>query len=143
LNTEEQIQGYIDCLEPNKKEGLLNLHLFIKALIPHARLWFLDGKDANGKVVANPNIGYGNLQLKYKDGSSKPFYQVGIAAHSLGYSIYLMGLPDKHYLASTYATKIGNASISSYCIKFKSLKEVDEAVLKQAILDALAITKIS
>ena len=54
-----------------------------------------------------------------------------------------MGLPNKHYLASTYGKKIGNASISSYCIKFKSLKEVDEAVLKQAILDALAITKIS
>jgi len=43
---------------------------------------FLDGKDANGKVITNPNIGYGNLQLQYKDGSSKPFYQVGITAHS-------------------------------------------------------------
>ena len=47
MNIEEQIQEYIDCLESNKKDGLLNLHLFIKALIPHAKLWFLDGKDAN------------------------------------------------------------------------------------------------
>jgi hypothetical protein len=54
-----------------------------------------------------------------------------------------MGLPNKHYLASTYGKKIGNASISSYFIKFKSIKEVDIAVLKRAILDALAITKIS
>jgi len=82
LNIEEQIQGYIDYLESNKKDGLLNLHPFIKALIPNAKLWFLDGKDANGKVIANPNIGYGNLQLQYKDGSSKPFYQIGITAHS-------------------------------------------------------------
>ena len=56
MNIEEQIQGYIDCLESNKKDGLLNLHPFIKALIPHAKLWFLDGKDANGKVIANPNL---------------------------------------------------------------------------------------
>ena len=55
-------------------------------------------------------------------------YQEGITAHSSGYSIYLMGLPNKHYLAGTYTKKIGNASISSYCIKFKSLKEVDIAV---------------
>ena len=94
-------------------------------------------------MITNPNIGYGNLQLQYKDGSSKPFYQEGITAHSSGYSIYLMGLPNKHYLASTYGKKIGNASISSYCIKFKSIKEVDIAVLKRAILDVLAITKIS
>ena len=56
MNIEEQIQGYIDYLESNKKDGLLNLHPFIKALIPNAKLWFLDGKDANGKVIANPNL---------------------------------------------------------------------------------------
>ena len=78
----EQIANYIASLEPLKRAEMQLLDQLIRNIMPGTQLWFLDGKDANGKVIANPNIGYGNLQLQYKDGSSKPFYQVGITAHS-------------------------------------------------------------
>jgi hypothetical protein len=42
---------------------------------------------------------------------------------------------DKKYLAKTYGKKIGKASVSGYCIKFKALKDIDVDVLEAAIKD--------
>lgn len=109
------------------------LHNIICGIAPKAKLWFLDGKDENGKVVSNPNIGYGLLDLKYADGSSRPFYQVGISANSTGISVYIMGLKDKNYLKDTYGPTLGKATITGYCIKFKKLADIHLSVLTEAI----------
>jgi hypothetical protein len=98
-------------------------------------MWFLDGRNSDNKIVSNPNIGYGLLTLKYPDGKTKEFYQVGISANTTGISVYIMGIQDKTYLASTYGEKIGKASITGYCIKFKTLKVIDVEILKAAISD--------
>ena len=45
----------------------------ILAEYPGCRLWFTDGTNADGKVVANPNIGYGAYTITYADGSSRGF----------------------------------------------------------------------
>jgi len=46
-----------------------------------------------------------------------------------------MGLKDKKYLMETYQSQIGKASVTSYCIKFKTLKDLDLSVLTTAIKD--------
>ncbi|MNQ93911.1 hypothetical protein D3C85_1094000 [compost metagenome] len=103
--------------------------------MPTARLWFLDGKNSEGKIVSNPNIGYGQYTITYADGSSKDFYQIGLSANTTGISVYIMGIEDKLYLAQTYGATIGKASVTGYCIKFKALKDIDVNVLQAAILD--------
>lgn len=117
------------------------LHGAILEMNPGCRLWFLDGKDERGKVVSNPNIGYGTLMKKYADGKTKAFYQVGISANSTGLSVYIMGMDDKTYLQETYAQVIGKASITGYCIKFKALKDIDVDCLKGAIQDGMKQTR--
>ena len=57
-----------------------------------------------------------------------------MSANTNGISIYIMGIKDKAYLAQTYKNKIGKASVSGYCIKFKSLKDINIDILKAAIL---------
>ena len=47
--------------------------------------------------------------------------------------IYIIGVADKKYLAQTYGARLGKASVTGYCIKFKSLKDVDLDVLEEAI----------
>ena len=64
------------------------LHQMISALIPTGKLWFLDGKDETGKTVSNPNIGYGSQAIKYANGTTKEFYQIGISANTTGISVY-------------------------------------------------------
>ena len=73
--------------------------------------------------------------MKYADGKTREFYQIGMSANTTGISVYILGIEDKKYLAQTYGKKIGKASVSGYCIKFKSLKDINVDVLEEAIRD--------
>ena len=44
-----------------------------------------------------------------------------------------MGIEDKKYLAETYGKDLGKASVTGYCIKFKTLKDVNTDVIAAAI----------
>jgi hypothetical protein len=140
MTVPQQIADYIAAQPERKRDDLSELHGIIKKLMPRARLWFLDGKDAKGKTVTNPNIGYGTQTMPYADGSSREFYQIGLSANTTGISVYIMGLKDKKHLANTYATTIGKATVTGYCIKFKTLSAINIDVLKAAILDGVAQT---
>src|SRR5437667_1186327 len=97
------------------------------------KLWFLDGKDSDGKTVSNPNIGYGLQTMKYADGTTREFYQIGLSANKTGISVYILGIEDKKYLAETYGKELGKASVTGYCIRFKTLKDINIDVLEAAI----------
>lgn len=133
MNVEEQIKQYINSqLEP-KRTDMQALHQHILQVLPESKLWFLDGKDAKGQIVSNPNVGYGFHTINYADGTTRAFYQIGLSANKTGISVYILGIKDKTYLAQTYGKKIGKASVSGYCIKFKALKDINIDVLEAAI----------
>lgn len=111
------------------------LNRIILQIKPECKLWFLDGKSNGDKAVYNTNIGYGFYTIKYADGKTREFYQVGMSANTGGISVYIMGLDDKTYLPETYGEKIGKASVTGYCIKFKKLKDINIEVLEAAIRD--------
>jgi len=140
MNVQQQIKSYIEEQKEPKRSDMQILHEQILQLLPENKLWFLDGKDHTGKVVSNPNIGYGQFTLHYKDGSSKEFYQIGISGNTSGISVYIMGLEDKNYLPNTFGSVIGKATVTGYCIKFKVLKDIDISILKQAIRYGIKIT---
>jgi hypothetical protein len=133
MNAQEQIKEYITSQPGPKQSDMQELHRIILELKPKCKLWFLDGKNNEGKIVSNPNIGYGLYTIKYADGTTREFYQVGMSANTTGISVYIMGLDDKTYLAKTYGEKLGKASVTGYCIKFKSLKDINMDVLQAAI----------
>jgi len=99
-------------------------------------------KDEKGKIVSNPNIGYGSQIIKYADGKTKEFYQIGISATTTGISVYILGIKDKKYLALTYGNELGKASVTGYCIKFKALKDINIDILKAAIRYGVEKTNI-
>jgi hypothetical protein len=133
MNIEEQIKAYIISQAEPKRSDMQNLHRIILEVMPACKLWFLDGKDDKGKTVSNPNIGYGLQTMKYADGTSREFYQIGLSANTSGISVYILGIEDKTYLAQTYGKQLGKASVSGYCIKFKNLKDINTDVLQAAI----------
>lgn len=140
MNIHEQISAYINSLPQSKSSEIQELHNNILKIMPASRLWYLDGKNSEGKVVSNPNIGYGSCNLKYTDGTSKEFYQIGISANSSGISVYVMGLGDKTFLSKTYGHKIGKAKVTGYCISFKKLKEINMEVLEEAIREGIKMS---
>ena len=68
MNIEEQIKNYIDSQPELKRVEIETLHKRILNLLPKSKLCFLDGKYDKGKIVTNPNIGYGTQTIKYADG---------------------------------------------------------------------------
>jgi hypothetical protein len=141
MSIQEQIKNYIASQPDTKRSDIETLHKRILKAFPKCKLWFLDGKDNKGKIVSNPNIGYGLQTIKYADGKTKEFYQIGISANTTGISVYIMGIEDKKYLPDTYGKTIGKASVTGYCIKFKTLKDVNIDILETAILDGVKQTK--
>ena len=142
MNMHDQIKAYIAAQPEPKRSDLQELHRIILELMPDCKLWFLDGKDEKGRTVSNPNIGYGFQTMKYADGKTREFYQVGISANTTGISVYILGIEDKKYLAETYGKELGKASVSGYCIKFKTLKDVNIDILQTAIRHGIEQTSI-
>ena len=133
MTVREQIKKYIASQTEPTRSDMQELHRIILRMAPACKLWFMDGKNSENKVVSNPNIGYGLQTIKYADGKTKEFYSVGISANTTGISVYILGIKDKTYLVKTYGKKLGKASVTGYCIKFKTLKDINIAILEAAI----------
>ena len=138
MNVQEQIKMYITGQPEPKRSDMQELHRLTLRVLPECKLWFLDGKNSENQIVSNPNIGYGLHTIKYANGTTREFYQVGMSANKTGISVYIMGIEDKTYLAQTYGKKIGKASVSGYCIKFKTLKDINIDILEAAMRRGLS-----
>jgi hypothetical protein len=133
MNAQRQIQKYLTSQPEPKRSDMQALHRVILQVMPACKLWFLDGKDSEGKTVSNPNIGYGSHTMKYADGTTREFYQIGLSANKSGISVYILGIKDKKHLAQTYGKALGKASVTGYCIRFKTLKDINIEILEAAI----------
>jgi hypothetical protein len=133
MSVQEQIQRYISSQPEPKRSDMQALHRIILQVMPACKLWFLDGKNSENKIVSNPNIGHGLHAMKYADGTTREFYQIGLSANKTGISVYILGIEDKKYLAQTYGKVLGKASVTGYCIRFKTLKDINIEVLEAAI----------
>lgn len=133
MKVQEQIKKYVTSQPEPKRSDLQALHLRTIQASPGCKLWFEDGKDSENKTVSNPTIGYGLYTIKYANGKTREFFQIGISANTTGISVYILGIKDKKYLAETFGKNLGKASVTGYCIKFKTLKDINMDVLEAAI----------
>jgi hypothetical protein len=133
MNVQEQIKKYIASQSEPKRSEMQKLHGLTLQVLPERKLWFFDGKDSKNKTVANPTIGYGFHTIKYANGTTRDFFQIGVSANKIGISVHILGIKDKTYLAKKYGKKLGKASVSGYCIRFKTLKDINVDVLEAAI----------
>jgi hypothetical protein len=138
MNVQDQIKKYIASQPEPKRSDMGELHRRTLQLSPECKLWFFDGKDSENHTVSNPTIGYGVHTIKYAGGKSREFFQIGVSGNKTGISVYILGLKDKKYLAKTYGKKLGKASVTGYCIRFKALKDISLDTLEAAIRDGLA-----
>ena len=139
MDISERVEAYLARQPEPKQTDLRQLHAHMLAEFPECRLWFDDGTNENGKVVANPNIGYGVHTISYADGSSREFYRICLSANTTGISVYVLGLDDKTELARTYGPSIGKASVTGYCIKFRRLSVINADALQAAIRHGMTV----
>lgn len=140
METTDLINQYINSHPEPKRVDIEELHRRLLDIMPNCNLWFFDGKDDAGKVVSNPQIGYGHQTMHYADGKTKDFYQIGLSSNTSGISVFIMGIQNKKHLPETYGNTIGKANVTGYCIKFKSLKGIHIDILEEAIRDGVKQT---
>lgn len=139
MTVKAQIKEYIASLSEPKRGEVQELHRYILEIIPACKLWFLDGKNSEGKTVSNPNIGYGLRTMELAGGKTREFYRIGLSANTSGISVYILGFEDKTHLAKTYGKKLGKAAVTGYCIKFKTLKDIEVETLGAAIMEGFRL----
>ena len=133
MSVKEEIKKYITNQPEPKRSDMQELHRITLQVLPKCKLWFHNGKNSKNQTISNPTIGYGVHTIKYANGKTREFFQIGISANKTGISVYILGIKDKIYLAQTYGKKLGKASVSGYCIRFKTLKDINIDILEAAI----------
>jgi hypothetical protein len=133
MSIPEQIKEYIASQPEPKRSDMQQLHHLALQVLPGCKLWFDNGKDSDNKTVNNPTIGYGFYTIKYADGKTRDFFQIGLSANKTGISVYILGIKDRAYLAQAFGKKIGKASVTGYCVRFKALKEINMDILEAAM----------
>jgi len=141
MNVRGEIKKHIASQPEPKRSDMKELHRLTLQVSPGCKLWFSDGKNSKNQTISNPTIGYGLYTIKYADGKSREFFQIGMSANTTGISVYILGIKDKKYLARTYGKNLGKASVSGYCIRFKNLKDINLDVLGAAIRYGLEAQK--
>src|SRR6188768_1682495 len=139
MNIQEQIKALIKSQAEPKQSEMQELHNLILHLMPECKQWYFDGKNEDGKQVAHPTIGYGEYIITYKDGTVRAFFRIGLLANPTGLAVHIMGLDDKKFLIDNYGKTIGKAKVGSYGITFKSIKDVNVEILKDAIRYRVAL----
>ncbi len=133
MSTAEKISHHLATLSLEKSAELSRLYQLIHGEMSTEDLQFFDGKNEQGKVIANPTIGFGQCRLTYSDGSFQDTFRLGISANSAGLSIHILGLKDKKFLADFLGTRLGKAKITGYAIRFGKMKDLDEGVLRELV----------
>jgi hypothetical protein len=137
MTTAEKISHHLATLSLEKSAELSRLYQLILDEMKGEDLLFFDGKNEQGKVVANPTIGFGQCRLTYADGSFQDTFRLGISANSTGLSIHILGLKDKKFLVDFLGTRLGKAKITGYAIRFGKMRDIDEGVLKELVREIL------
>jgi hypothetical protein len=131
------MQSYLQKLPRSKQQELQEFIRIVAQVAPQEMATFYDGKDKEGKVVTNGTIGFGSYIHHFSDGRVEQLYRIGISPNATGFSIYVLGLKDKEILKQRFANSLGKAKVTGYCIKFKSLKDLDEKIVLDLIKFAL------
>ncbi|MEN9995083.1 MAG: hypothetical protein RL762_1740 [Bacteroidota bacterium] len=131
------MQTYLQQLPESKQQELQAFIRIVAQVAPQEKATYFDGKDKEGKVVTNPTIGFGSYLHHFSDGRMEQLYRIGISPNATGFSIYVLGLKDKEILKTRFAYSLGKAKVTGYCIKFKSLKDLDEKIVLDLIKFAL------
>lgn len=133
MSIPQQIQNYITSLPEPKRNEMEVLHQMILKINPKIQLWFENGLNEEGKVISNPNIGYGTYTINYANGKSREFFRIGLSANTKGISVYIMGIEDKKYLLDNFGSTIGKAKVTGYCINFKTIHDIQLEVLAEVL----------
>jgi hypothetical protein len=111
---------------PERRADVVRLDRLIRDTLPDLEVHESDG-----------GIGYGPFHYRYASGREGDAYRVSLASRKTGISLYVLALTEGgEYLAETRAAAFPKARVGKSCVRFKRLDDLDEAALRELLVEA-------
>ena len=123
----------------NFHSEIQQIHSLILSLMPNGKLHFESGVSDNGKIIHNPTLCYGELDLPLSGGKTRKTFQIGLTSNATGLSIHVMGLRNKCSLKELMGHNIGKASITGYCLRMKTINDISLEALSEGLTKAIQV----
>jgi hypothetical protein len=120
-------EEYIDALPEPRRSDIRRLHELIRATVPQLE-----------PTMAFHILGYGTYHHRYASGREGEAALVSVANNKRYISLYVCAVRDGHYLAETFAPKLGTVSSGRSCIRFRRLEELDLDALRDLLRESVA-----
>ena len=125
-------EEYIAAIPQPRQQDIQQLHNLITKTVPTLKPHILAGM-----------IGYGSYRYRYASGRQGDWSVIALASQKNYISVYVCAVDHDKYLAEQYKAKFPKASIGKSCIRFKTVKDIDQAILTELIKKAEQLGGVS
>lgn len=123
-----EVSDYLDQIaDPEKQSDCRRLHDMMLDIVGETpKIW--------GSKLSSGIVGFGEYHYKYESGREGDALRLGFASRAANISIYIMpGYQD----FSEQLSRLGKHKIGKACLYIKRLSDVDEAVLKEIMVEGV------
>ena len=124
-------EEYLASLPAETGADMTALHERIRAALPGHGCCVWAGVFWGGSEQTI--IGYGDMSYVRSDKKRVEWFLVGLARQKNYYSVYVNAADGRRYLAEAYTDRLGKAKVGKSSISFRTLDDVDLAVLSELI----------
>lgn len=118
-------EEYIKMIPEPRQHDVKVIHALIQKTVPTLMPHILSGM-----------IGYGTYHYKYASGREGDWSLIALASQKNYISIYVCSVQNGNYIPEEYKNKLPKASIGKSCIRFKSVEDIDLAIVAEIIKKA-------
>ena len=119
-------EEYIAQLDEPRREQIGRLHDLIRTTVPELEPYIESG-----------TIGYGRYHFRYPTGREGDWCLLGLASHKRYISLYVVAENvTGGYLAEAYRDRLPKADIGKSCVRFRSLDDLDQEILRELVREA-------
>ncbi|SEI98621.1 DUF1801 domain-containing protein [Demequina mangrovi] len=85
-------------------------------------------------------VGYGDISQPRPRGEAVDWFLIGLAEQARHVSLYVNAVADGAYLAHRYADRLGKVKVGAAAVTFRTLEDVDLAVVTEMAREAAALS---
>ena len=122
------VSDYLDQINGSERQADCRrlYDMMLEIVGEPAKIW--------GSKLSSGIVGFGEYHYKYESGREGDALRLGFASRAANISIYIMpGYQD----FSEKLSKLGKHKIGKACLYIKRLSEVDEAVLREIMIEGV------
>ena len=118
---------YLDTLEEPRRGEVARLHALVTEALPELPV-----------SASAAGLGYGPFHYRYASGREGDSHLISLASRKQYMSLYVNCAPGGRYLAEDFAPRLPSADVGRSCVRFKSVADLDEAVIRELVRAAAA-----